>query len=172
MVTWKEIPRGQPMRKSVYIETTIPSFYYTRRTDAKSLARMSWTRQWWDLYSGEFTLVSSAAVINELRRGSSDMVTDRVHLVAKTELLPITDDVRHLVQIYIDNQVMPEDPTGDALHLALATFYKVDVLLTWNCAHLANPNKADRIRLINYGIGLQTPSLMTPLNYLDGDDDD
>lgn len=160
------------MRGSVYIETTVPSFYYTKRTDAKSIARMSWTRQWWDLFSDEFTLVSSAAVINELRRGSSEMVADRINLLAKTELLPITDDVRHLVHIYIDNQIMPKDPTGDALHLAVATFYKVDVLLTWNCAHLANPRKIDRIHLINYETGFQTPSLMTPLNYLDGDDDD
>lgn len=160
------------MRESVYIETTVPSFYYTKRTDAKSIARMSWTRQWWDLFSGEFTLVSSAAVINELRRGSSDLVTDRISLLSKAELLPITDDVRHLVHIYVDNQVMPKAPTGDALHLAIATFHKIDVLLTWNCAHLANPNKTDRIHLINYEIGFQTPSLMTPLNYLDGDDDD
>ncbi len=160
------------MRKSVYIETTIPSFYYTKRTDAKSIARMSWTKQWWDLFSDEFTLVSSAAVINELRRGSSDMVPDRINLLAKAELLPITDEVRHLVRIYVDNQIMPKDPTGDALHLAVATFYKIDVLLTWNCAHLANPNKADRIHLTNYEVGFRTPLLMTPLNYLDGDGDD
>jgi hypothetical protein len=160
------------MRKSVYIETTIPSFYYTKRTDTKSIARMSWTRQWWDLFSGEFNLVSSAAVVNELRRGSSDMVSDRIRLLGRTELLPITDEIRHIAHIYIDNLVMPKDPAGDALHLAITTFHKVDVLLTWNCAHIANPNKIDRIHVINYKIGFQTPSLMTPLNYLSGDEDD
>ena len=35
------------MRKRVYIETTIPSFYHTLRTDSESIARMNWTREWW-----------------------------------------------------------------------------------------------------------------------------
>src|SRR5712691_1000632 len=33
--------------------------------------------------------------------------------------------------------VMPADPAGDALHLAIASFHKCDFLLTWNCQHLA-----------------------------------
>ena len=160
------------MKKSVYIETTIPSFYYTKHTSAKSVSRMSWTRQWWELFSDEFELVSSVAVVNELRRGASDMVDDRIALLSETQLLPIADEIRHLANIYIDNMVMPKDPAGDALHLAVATYHKVDVLLTWNCKHLANPNKIDRIHLINFEIGMKAPLLMTPLNYLDGDDDE
>jgi len=61
---------------------------------------------------------------------------------------------------------MPNDPQGDALHLAIASYHKVDALLTWNCKHLANANKFDHIRRINYEIGLPTPILTTPLNYL------
>ena len=65
---------------------------------------------------------------------------------------------------------MPKDPVGDALHLALATYHKVDVLLTLNCTHLANANKIEQIRLINYKMGLPTPLLTTSLNYLSGDE--
>jgi hypothetical protein len=65
---------------------------------------------------------------------------------------------------------MPRDPSGDALHMALATFHRVDVLLTWNCLHLANPNKMEHLRLVNYELGLPTPVVTTPLNYLSGDE--
>ena len=35
-------------------------------------------------------------------------------------------------------------------HGSLACYYKVDVLLTWNCQHIANANKlVRRIRLID-----------------------
>lgn len=44
--------------QTVYIETSIPSFYYTLRTDAESIARMHWTRQWWKEYSTKFTLTT------------------------------------------------------------------------------------------------------------------
>lgn len=156
------------MRKRVYIETTVPSFYYTERTDPEAIARMNWTRQWWTKHASAFSLTSSAAVIAELRRGTGVHMQSRVALLRDVTLLPITEEVEHIAQIYINALVMPQDPVGDALHLAIASYHRVDVLLTWNCAHLANANKIDRIRLVNYEIGLPTPLLTTPLNYLSG----
>ena len=156
------------MRKRVYIETTIPSFYYTLRTDAESVARMHWTRQWWRLHAEESELLASAAVIAELERGGGEQTEARVGLLRNVELLEISGEVNQIVKMYIQRLVMPKDPTGDALHLALASFHRVDVLLTWNCLHLANPNKIDHIRLVNYELGLPTPVLTTPLNYVGG----
>ncbi len=158
------------MRQRIYIETSIPSFYYTQREDVESKARRNWTRNWWDEYSSESSLVSSAAVIAELRRGKSAMVEDRINLIDGAQLLPITEAVEAIAQIYIDKMIMPRDPQGDALHLAVASFYRVEFLLTWNCAHLANPNKFERIRLLNFEIGLPVPTLTTPMNFLSGGD--
>lgn len=59
---------------------------------------------------------------------------------------------------------------GDALHLAIASYYRLDVLLTWNCRHLANPNEMQHIRAVNRELGLSMPLLTTPLNYVGGDD--
>lgn len=160
------------MQKRVYIETTIPSFYYTLRADAESVARMNWTRRWWSEFVGQFRLVSSAAVITELRRGSGETRDRRIALLKDVPLLEITGEVEDLAQVYIDKLVMPGDPAGDALHLALASFHRVDVLLTWNCRHLANPNKTEPIRLVNDESGLPMPLLTTPLNYLSGNESD
>ena len=157
-------------QKRIYIETTIPSFYYTLRTDAESRVRQKWTRQWWNEYAGIFTLTSSVAVIEEINRGTSDKIQDRLDLLKDVELLPITDYIENIARIYIDRLVMPRDPSGDALHLAIASFHNVDALLTWNCRHLANANKIHSIRQINQELGLFVPELTTPLNYLGGDD--
>ena len=157
--------------KTVYIETSIPSFYYTLRTDPESIARMHWTRQWWKEYSKKCTLKTSAAVIDELRQGIGKMTQERIALLDDIDILPITNEVIEIAQIYIDKLVMPIDPKGDALHLAIASFYKVDSLLTWNCKHLANANKFDHIRRVNFEIDLNTPILATPLNYLSGEDE-
>ncbi len=158
------------MRQRIYIETSIPSFYFTLREDIESKARMNWTRQWWEEYSGEFSLVSSAAVIAELQRGKSDMVEKRIALIDGAKLLRITEQVEAIAKIYIDKMIMPRDPQGDALHLAVASFYRVETLLTWNCTHIANPNKFERIRLLNFELGLPVPTLTTPLNFLSGGD--
>ena len=66
------------MQKRIYIETTIPSSYYTLRTDEESLIRQKLTRQWWDEYANLFTLTSSTAVIDELEAGSTEVTLDRL----------------------------------------------------------------------------------------------
>jgi len=149
-----------------------PSFYYTLRTDAESVARMNWTRQWWSEFSAHCTLVSSSAVIAELRRGTGQTTGQRIALLKDVELLEVTRRVEDVAQIYVERLVMPSDPGGDALHLALAVVHRVDVLLTWNCRHLANPSKMEHLRVVNYELGLPMPLLTTPLNFLSGDESD
>ena len=56
---------------------------------------------------------------------------------------------------------------GDADHLALASFYACDMLVTWNCRHLANANKTGHIRRVNALLGLRSPMLITPLELLE-----
>jgi len=156
----------------IYIETTIPSFYHTLRSDPESVARMHWTREWWAEYEPQSKLFTSPAVILELQQGSSEKTVERLALISGLELLEITDDVERIVATYIAKRVMPDDPTGDALHLAITSYYKLDVLLTWNCRHLANPNKTEHIRVVNRELGLPMPILTTPLNYVSGDEAD
>ncbi len=158
---------------AVYIETTIPSFFYTARTDTRSLARQRWTREWWHEIGPSFELHSSDAVIAELHRGTlEDLKIRRIELISNLKLLEATDEVLDIATIYVDRLVMPRDGAGDALHLALASFYSLDVLLTWNCKHLANPNKFGHIERVNDELGLSIPLLTTPLNYLSEDDSD
>ena len=156
------------MQKRIYIETTIPSSYYTLRTDDVSLDRQKLTRQWWDEYAELFIFTSSTAVETELRLGTGKTTQDRLALLAGVEIYDPTIEILQIAQIYIDRLIMPKAPQGDALHLAIASFHQVDAMLTWNCTHLANPNKFDFIAQINRELGLTTPELKTPLDYLRG----
>ena len=81
-------------------------------------------------------------------------------------LVPVEEAIIEIVQTYLERELMPRDPTGDALHLALASYHKCDMLLTWNCRHLANANKFPHIRRINTMLGLYVPALVTPLELL------
>jgi hypothetical protein len=150
----------------VYIETTIPSFYYEVRTEAEMVARRAWTREWWDNRRPEFELVTSEAVIDELESGNVPEKAAALALVEKLPLLEINEAIADIVDAYINHHVMPADPAGDALHLALASYHRCDFLLTWNCRHLANANKFAHIRRVNGILGLFVPALVTPLELL------
>jgi hypothetical protein len=43
------------------------------------------------------------------------------------------------------------------------------MLVTWNCRHLANANKAGHIRRVNALLGFRTPMLVTPIELLEKD---
>jgi len=45
------------MRKSVYIETSIPSCYHEIRTDPQSIARKDWTQTWWHVEKHDYDVV-------------------------------------------------------------------------------------------------------------------
>lgn len=150
----------------VYVESTIPSFYHEVRTAPDIVARRHWTRLWWRDAPQRYELVTSAAVLDEVAVGSPDRSVDRLELVRGLPLLPIEAGIAQIVHTYVRLKVMPADPAGDALHLALASHHKCDFLVIWNCQHLANANKFGHIRRVNTMLGLFVPALVTPLELL------
>lgn len=110
--------------------------------------------------------MTSDAVVDELEGGDYPSRADCLSLIASLPLLAIAPPVIEIVGTYIARRVMPADPAGDALHLALASFHRCDFLVTWNCRHLANANKFGQIRRVNSLLGLYVPTLVTPLELL------
>jgi len=157
------------MKPKVYIETSVPSFYHEIRAEPEMAARRNWTRLWWDNCMHHYETVTSDAVVDELGKGDYPTRDKALELVSGLPLLPIEEKVSEVVQTYIRHKVMPKDPLGDALHLALASWHKCDFLLTWNCANIANANKFGHIRRINTMLGLYVPTLLTPLELIGGE---
>ena len=136
------------------------------------VARRQWTREWFDTSILSDEIVTSAAVLEELERGVFPGRAEAISMIKEITPLQITDDIRQIVREYIDRKLMPADPSGDALHLAVASFYGCDYLATWNCKHLANAKKFGAITRINDILGLAVPALVTPLELLETGDDD
>lgn len=160
------------MTAKIYLETSIPSFYYEVRPEPEMVARKSWTRQWWKEKRKNYEIFTSEAVINELNSGDYPNKKKILNLVEHLQFLPIESEIAEIVTAYIQYKVMPNDPVGDALHLAIASYHKCDFLLTWNCNHLANANKFGQIKRINAILGLFVPSLVTPLELLGEDENE
>lgn len=154
------------MKPKVYIETSIPSFYFETRSATAAIARRDWTILWWENRRNLYDIVSSEAVQAELEMTPQPKQEQCLKFLATIPLLAISPPIIEIVQTYILNKVMPMNAGGDALHLALASYYRCDYLLTWNCKHLANGNKFGHIRRINGMLGLYVPTLITPLELL------
>ncbi len=160
------------MKPKVYIETSIPSFYHETRTSPEAVARRNWTRDWWESKRYLYEILSSEAVFKELRATPEPKHSLCIDFIEPIDFLEITSGIVLVAEVYVKNKLMPLNAAGDALHLAIASYYQCHFLLTWNCKHLANANKAGHIRRINSMLGLYVPMLITPLELLgvkDGD---
>ena len=158
-------------RQRIYVETTIPSAYYTDRTDPVMVAQRDSTREWWRIASASCELVASPAVLRELANGTSRHVPARMALLGECPLLEITPAIMETAGVYVSRKVMPAHPFEDALHLALASHNRCEVLATWDFRHLANPTKFNHIRRINTQLGLFVPLIATPAQLLGGTDE-
>lgn len=154
------------MKKRIYIETSIPSFYFEVRKSAEMVARRDWTRLWWNTIS-EFDAVTSDAVRYELERGDFPGRMEALSLISTLPTVDVDDEIKDIVSSYVQHKLMPSDPLGDALHLALASHHNCNYLLTWNCRNLANPRKFEHVRIVNGMLGLFVPELVTPYQLLE-----
>lgn len=148
------------MKPTVYIETTIPSYYWDERTEiAKEVAR---TKEWWDQERNQYECFVSEIVIEELKSGNYPYKSQCLAMMEGLPLVAVTPDVAELAVVYQKRGVMPQNPAADSVHLALATYYRLDCLLTWNCRHLANTNKIRHLESLNQSMGWGVPTLTTP----------
>jgi len=60
-----------------------------------------------------------------------------------TEFLKDKDEAINLATEYIDESVVGKTSYADCLHIALATIYQADLLVSWNFKHIVN---VERIR--------------------------
>lgn len=153
--------KGNRMRDSVYLDTTIFSYLFDERESIKAYTDV--TRQWWETQRNNYNLYISIETLAELREGNYPEKEKITKLAETIEVLPRIEEIENIAEIYVKNFVMPKDLEGDAIHLAYASAYKIDFLLTWNCRHLANANKKRHIRQVNTKLGLFIPEIITPL---------
>lgn len=152
---------------SVYIETTIPSYYYETRQAPLIVAWREATRTWCDQFRGEYRLFSSQAVRSELSRSPRTKARSALELLREATLLDEPAGLVEVMRYYVEQKLMPIDTgEGDAYHLAMASMCSMDFLLTWNCRHWANANKIQHVTVLNHRLGLHVPVITTPLSLM------
>jgi predicted nucleic acid-binding protein len=158
------------MNNSVYLDTTIPSYLFDERESIK--LHIEATQKWWAQESSNFDIWISEETFNEIAEGNYPRKDEILRFISSIPILSPEKRIIEIAQLYLDHYVMPRVLKGDALHLAYASFYKIDFLLTWNCNHLANANKKQHIRIMNTRLNLATPEIVTPLELFSETDDD
>ena len=149
-------------KKSVYIETTIPS-YATAKTshDVIKAGRQAMTKLFWENARQNYDLYISQYVIDECSDGDTNAAKRRLDFIEGISLIKKTEKVDELAHIYQMLLNIPEDAKTDSFHLAVCVDAKIDYLLTWNYTHLGIESYKKLLEF-NSKNGLSTPFLVTP----------
>ncbi len=151
------------MKPKLYKETTIPSYLASRpSSDPVVAGHQSITRDWWTNRQSAFDAFISEAVLDEIGQGDPEAVARRRALIAGFPTLETTKACADLAQYYLTSLLLPTKAHFDALHLAIASIYSMDFLVTWNCRHLARGSVMHDLPAINDRFGLRAPTICTP----------
>ena len=152
----------------IYIESTIPSYVVARPArDLLQAARQQLTRDWWDLKREQHELFTSQVVLDEIANDEAVMAQQRRDVVAQIKLLDLTDEANALTKEILASGLLPADADRDAAHIALATVHEMDVLLSWNCRHIANAFIQAKLRKLADAAGFTLPVICTPEELLE-----
>ncbi len=156
------------MKKRVYVESSVISYLTARPPrDIVRLARHRITAEWWERRE-RWELCVSPTVLDEVAMGDPE-AADRRMDVAKTMVeLPASARARELADLLIAREAVPIVAASDAIHLAMAAFYDIPYLATWNQRHLDNLSLRFRIEDIIKSQGLSPALVVTPERLLEG----
>ena len=155
------------MQQRIYIDTSVIGGCYDNEFKEWS------NRLFDDFKAGLKIAVISDITIDELS-DAPQHVQDNFKTIPddSLEILVADDEVKKLANLYIAENAVSEKYLEDALHIAIATINKVNVLASWNFKHIVN---LDRIRLynaVNLKNGYSLLEIRSPREILKFDDDE
>lgn len=157
------------MKQRIYIETSIISYLAGKPSrDIIVAGYQQITHDWWDNRASQFDLFSSELVFQESKSGDSITAKKRLSYIEDIPFLELNTEAVNLAQIILKKKVLPKKAGDDSLHIAIATIYGLDYLLTWNCKHIANAEIQKNITRICFEEGYEMPTISTPLELMGG----
>jgi len=150
-------------RPRLYLETTIPSYLTARISrDLQTARRQRITLSWWNAWRTNFDIHVSRHVSAEATRGNPEAARRRLELITPYKILEIDSRSELLTARLMNDCGLPIRAETDAAHVAVAAVNSMKFLLTWNCAHLVNPQFASKIAAACESEGYDCPILCTP----------
>ena len=151
---------GKPV---VYLETSFVSYLTGRKTtDPRKAEMQEATRRWWKEEGAKWHPVVSEAVLDEAEDGDADAVAKRLAFMDGFESMDVSEEAEKVADLLMAATKLDAKHRTDAVHMALAAIRKADLLLSWNCKHIANSATIPKVAATLTLAGYACPAIATP----------
>jgi len=150
-------------KQRIYLDTSVFGGYFD--SEFKEFTEPLFIR----IFDGEFIVLFSTMLDEELEFAPEPIKI----LVSKlddsyTEFLGDKKEAVDLANEYINGKVVGPTSYADCLHIALATIYQADLLVSWNFKHVVNIERIRGYNSINIKNGYKQLEIRSPrdiMNY-------
>ena len=153
----------------IYCETSFWSYLTARpSSNPENAIRQSFSLRWMECIAPQCEIFVSDLVFAEAQDGDEVAVRRRLSEITRHKFVSFNKDaVRRLAErLKVEHKVFAKEVT-DAAHIAISAISCMDVLLTWNCKHMANIVELPKTVSIVTKAGYDCPLIITPQDFLE-----
>ena len=157
-------------KQKVYLETTVFNYYFDKEKNAQPGTVAFFEA----IGSGQFDAYTSPYTYNELNDAPEPLRSDMLGLIGKyhIQILETSDEIIELAGKYIANNIIPRNKKTDALHIAIASVYAMDIIITFNFKHINKLRTKSLIPATNLIAGYKGIAIAQPEEVFDYEMDD
>ena len=146
-------------RETLYLDTSVLSAYY----DERAKERKDATIKFWENVLPNYKVYISEVTVKELEDTRNETLRKKFKaLIESFKALRINKRVKDLANAYIGKGVFPEKYLNDALHVAVASFYGISYVVSWNFEHLVKVRTRKSVNLVNVLEGYKEIEIISP----------
>jgi predicted nucleic acid-binding protein len=114
--------------------------------------------------TGDFSFFISQTVLREVGEAPPSIRNVVERLIKKVNPVPlvINDEVFSLAEEYVKRGLFAPRYRNDAVHVALASSYAVDYLVSYNFRHIVAVSRRRLIQATNVILGYESPEIVSP----------
>ena len=147
-------------RESLYLDTSVPSAYY----DERAKERMEVTIKFWKEVLPHYKTYVSEITVKELEDTKKETLRRKFrNLIKGFKVLKEKKVIRDLARAYIEKEIFSEKYIDDALHVAMASYYEISYLVSWNYEHLVKVKTRRLVNSVNILEGFKGIEIVSPL---------
>jgi len=150
------------MKQRIYVDTSVLGGIFDDEFKEWSIRLLEEFRM------GKSILVLSDITLQELE-GAPDKIHEQLSKIPEgnIEKLKINNDAKSLAQEYLKEGVVTEKYLIDAQHIAIASVFKVDLVVSWNFKHIVNYKKIRLYNSVNLKNGYPLIEIRSPREVVD-----
>jgi rRNA-processing protein FCF1 len=127
-----------------------------------------WTNKLFaEIKEGKFIPCISAIVNSEIEKAPDEVKGFLSELLPECEILEVNNDCLSLRDEYLKNNILSRKYMDDALHVAVASVSKCDIIVSWNFKHIVHYDKIALYNAVNRVNGYKDIFINSPAEVID-----